>query len=51
MSRSTKLMTLSTAALAPWLLMSAVAAPDTDNFTPTAAVTIGNLEGVVQQSP
>jgi hypothetical protein len=46
MSRSTKLMMLSTAALAPWLLTSAVAAPDTDNFTPTAAVTIGSLEGV-----
>ena len=46
MSRSTKLLTFSAALLAPWLLTSAVAAPDTDNFGPTAAITIGNLEGV-----
>ena len=32
MSRSTKLLTFSTAALAPWLLTSAVAAPDTRQF-------------------
>jgi hypothetical protein len=50
MSRTTKLLTLSTALLAPWLLTSAVVdAQDTDLFgSPTfrAAVTISNLEGV-----
>jgi hypothetical protein len=49
MSRTTKLLTFSTALLAPWLLTSAVVdaqTPDTDAFTPSAAVTIGNLEGV-----
>ena len=47
MSRTTKLLTFSTALLAPWLLTSAVVdAQDTDVFRPIAAVTIGNLEGV-----
>jgi len=48
MSRTTKLLTFSTALLAPWLLTSAVvdAQVDTDVFRPIAAVTIGNLEGV-----
>ena len=47
MSRMTKLLTFSTALLAPWLLTSAVVdAQDTDVFRPLAAVTIGNLEGV-----
>src|SRR6516165_8067720 len=46
MSRMTKLLTFSTALLAPWLLTSAVDALDTDVFRPIAAVTIGDLEGV-----
>ena len=46
MSRTTKLLTLSTALLAPWLLTSAVDAQDTDVFRPIAAVTIGDLQGV-----
>jgi hypothetical protein len=47
MSRITKLLTFSTAVLAPWLLTSAVVdAQDSDNFAGRAAVTIGNLEGV-----
>jgi len=46
MSRTTKLLTFSTALLAPWLLTSAVDAQDTDVFRPIAAVTIGDLEGV-----
>ena len=47
MSRTSKLLTFSTALLAPWLLTSAVGAQDTDQFgTNLTAVTIGNLEGV-----
>ena len=47
MSRMTKLLTFSTALLAPWLLTSAVVdAQDTDVFRPLAAVTIGDLQGV-----
>ena len=46
MSRMTKLLTFSTALLAPWLLTSAVDAQDTDVFRPIAAVTIGDLQGV-----
>ena len=43
MSRTTKLLTFSTALLAPWLLTSAVAAQDTDQFAGKAAVTIGPI--------
>src|SRR5215471_5355401 len=39
MSRTTKLLTFSTALLAPWLLTSPVAA---QVFTPTAAITVGD---------
>jgi hypothetical protein len=46
MSRTTKLLTFSTALIVPWLLTSAVDAQDTDVFRPLAAVTIGDLEGV-----
>jgi hypothetical protein len=47
MSRTKKLLTFSTALLAPWLLTSApVDAQDSDQFAGRAAVTIGNLEGV-----
>ena len=46
MSRTTKLLTFSTALIVPWLLTSAVEAQDTDGFRPIAAVTIGDLEGV-----
>ena len=46
MSRTTKLLTFSTALIAPWLLTSAVDAQDTDVFRPIAAVTIGDLQGV-----
>src|SRR6266478_2485670 len=42
MSRTKKLLTLSTAVLAPWLLMSAVVdAQDSDNFAGTAAISMG----------
>ena len=42
MSRTKKLLTFSTAALAPWLLMSAVAdAQDSDNFAGKTAISMG----------
>jgi hypothetical protein len=42
MSRTTKLLTLSTAALAPWLLTSAIVnAQDSDSFAGTAAISVG----------
>jgi hypothetical protein len=41
MSRTKKLLTFSTAVLAPWLLTSAVVAQDSDQFAGRAAVTIG----------
>ena len=46
MSRTTKLLTFSTALIVPWLLTSAVEAQDTDGFRPIAAVTIGDHGGV-----
>src|SRR5215813_1106307 len=42
MSRTKKLLAFSTAALAPWLLMSAVAdAQDSDNFAGKTAISMG----------
>jgi hypothetical protein len=46
MSKIPKLLTFATAMFAPWLLTGTVTNADTDNFAPTAAVTISNLEGV-----
>ena len=53
MSRTKKLLTFSTAVLAPWLLTSAVVAQDSDQFAGRVAVTIGPnaVVGMVTAKP